>query len=126
MVEIQIPDWEYTALMSAVTALRVKDRLKFKARGTMSDGSTRVTKFDGTHFYQSILGQKAIVAPISKNVELSGTRICRGDYDGGTFHTDEAMYDWMDRRILDAHTGDHTRRHHPVSVPTPTGQPVRG
>ena len=121
-----MPDCEYTALMVAVTALRAKDRLKFKARGTMSDGSTRVTKFDGTHFYQSILGQKAIVVPTSKCVELSGTRLCRGDYDGGTFHTDEAMYDWMDRRILDAHTGNHTRRHHPVSVPTPTGQPVRG
>ena len=112
----------YDAWMADIASLKPKDRLKWKTNtSTLSDGSKRVTKYDGEHFYQSILGQKSFLFPPAWFDNRND--VYEGGYERPT--TDQELRDFMGHRQIETYTGKHKSRHHSITIPTTPGQPVR-
>ncbi len=122
-----LPDHEYQGYMDHVRALKPKEQRRWKAATERSDGSLSTIRFDERGLYAMWLNQRVDVYARSDWPALQdrATPTTPVVFEKRCA-TDEDHVAHIGTREAETATGNHTRRNHPIVVPTRSGEPVRG
>ena len=127
---IAMPDDEYAFYLNEVLALPKKQQRKWKRQNEKTDGSTSTIRFDGQEFYTQWLNQRVLLKSQSMvaklRMEHDAQPRCASFSEIENFQDNDVYHAEMDRKQVETHTGNHTSRNHQISVPTRSGEPVRG